>query len=203
MQNGIGKKDVTRCSVFAMAVLAATLGATIAIGQEGAGETHAGPGNLTLSLEHAPVAEFLRRVGQASGLNVVVEFGTPLPKEVTIQAKDRPWKEALGEVFQAAGLAYYVEGSLLWIHDASDEKAPQTFSGQPIDLDLKEADIREALADISQRYGLKLMIDPEIEGSVTLFLKEVPWDQAFDAILKIKGLSFSVDQGQIHIHDAG
>ena len=70
------------------------------------------------------------------------------------------------------------------------------FRGEPISLDLKDADIRDVLLTFSKLARLNMVIDPDVRGSVTVRLENVPWDQALDVILKSNGLG-SVLEGSL------
>jgi type II secretory pathway component HofQ len=67
------------------------------------------------------------------------------------------------------------------------------FTGEPISLDLKDADIRDVLLTFSRLARLNMVIDPEVKGSVTVRLENVPWDQALDVILKVNGLGYVLE----------
>ena len=74
--------------------------------------------------------------------------------------------------------------------------APKKYVGESISLDLKDADIRDVLLTFSRLARLNMVIDPEVRGSVTVRLENVPWDQALDVILKVNGLGY-VHEGTI------
>lgn len=67
------------------------------------------------------------------------------------------------------------------------------WQGEPISLSLRDADLKEVLRSFARLSGTNVVIDPSVEGSVTLELKEVPWDQALAVILKAHGLAAEVD----------
>ncbi len=62
------------------------------------------------------------------------------------------------------------------------------YSGNPISLEFKDADIRDILHIFSEITGLNFVIDPQVAGKTTIWLKEVPWDQALELILRNNGL---------------
>lgn len=62
------------------------------------------------------------------------------------------------------------------------------FSGQRINLDLVNADIHSVFRLISHVSKLNIVSGDDVEGRVTVRLENVPWDQAFAAILQAKGL---------------
>lgn len=67
------------------------------------------------------------------------------------------------------------------------------YTGEPISLDLKDADIRDVLLTFSRLARLNMVIDPDVRGSVTVRLENVPWDQALEVILKVNGLGYVLE----------
>ena len=49
------------------------------------------------------------------------------------------------------------------------------------------------LRSFAEISGLNMVIDPRVTGTVDVALRDVPWDQALDIILRANGLSYSVD----------
>ena len=62
------------------------------------------------------------------------------------------------------------------------------FSGEPIDLNFQNVEIRSILQIIAEVAELNLVVSDTVGGNITLRLKNVPWDQALDIILKTKNL---------------
>ncbi|MDE2757053.1 MAG: secretin and TonB N-terminal domain-containing protein, partial [Acidobacteriota bacterium] len=62
------------------------------------------------------------------------------------------------------------------------------YTGERISLELKDADLKDFFRLIGGISGLNIVLDPDVEGSLTLFLKEVPWDQALDVVLENQGM---------------
>jgi hypothetical protein len=75
-----------------------------------------------------------------------------------------------------------------------DEGEPRRrFIGAPIDLDVKNADVQDVcrfLADVGQ---VNIVVASEVTGSVTLRLHHVPWDQALDVVVRVRGLELERD----------
>lgn len=67
---------------------------------------------------------------------------------------------------------------------------PKVYSGEPISLSLKDADIREVLRTFSDITGLNIAVDPQVTGQVTVNFTDVPWDQALDIILAQNSLTW-------------
>jgi type IV pilus assembly protein PilQ len=62
--------------------------------------------------------------------------------------------------------------------------ATPQYSGEIISLDLRDYDIKDFFRLISEISGLNVVLDPNVSGTVTLKLTDVPWDQALDVVLK-------------------
>ena len=57
-----------------------------------------------------------------------------------------------------------------------------------VSLDLQEADIHNVLRLFAEVSGLNFVASDDVQGKVTIVLKDVPWDQALAVILHSKGL---------------
>jgi type IV pilus assembly protein PilQ len=71
--------------------------------------------------------------------------------------------------------------------------APPRYSGNPVSLDFQGADLRAVLRTFAEISGLNIVIDPTIQGTVDVSLRDVPWDQALDIILRANKLGYVVD----------
>jgi type IV pilus assembly protein PilQ len=69
-------------------------------------------------------------------------------------------------------------------------------SSDNVTLDFKDADILNVLKIVSYKSGVNIVTTPEVMGSVTLRLTDVPWEEALDIILKTYGFSYQ-RQGNI------
>ncbi len=75
----------------------------------------------------------------------------------------------------------------------------QQFTGQPITLTLKDADIKDVLRTFSKLTQLNIVLDPSVSGSVTVELRDVPWDQALDLILRINDLDYILENNVLRV----
>lgn len=62
------------------------------------------------------------------------------------------------------------------------------FTGERLSLNFQDIEVRAVLQLIADFTGFNLVTSDTVSGNVTLRLKNVPWDQAMDLILKTKGL---------------
>jgi type IV pilus assembly protein PilQ len=77
------------------------------------------------------------------------------------------------------------------------------FTGHPISLDFQGADLRAVLRTFAEISGLNIVIDPAVQGTVDVALRDVPWDQALDIILRANKLGYSVDGTIVRIAPNG
>lgn len=62
------------------------------------------------------------------------------------------------------------------------------YSARRIDLDFKDADIHNILRLLAEVGGVNVVTSDDVKGTVTIRMKNVPWDQALDVVLQAKGL---------------
>jgi len=62
------------------------------------------------------------------------------------------------------------------------------FTGKAISLNFQDIPVRTVLQIIADYNGFNLVTSDTVAGNITLRLDGVPWDQALDIILKVKGL---------------
>jgi type IV pilus assembly protein PilQ len=70
------------------------------------------------------------------------------------------------------------------------------YSGRRIDLDFKDADIHNILRLLSEVGGVNVVTADNVGGTVTIRMRDVPWDQALDVVLQAKSLGM-VRQGNL------
>ncbi len=67
-------------------------------------------------------------------------------------------------------------------------RGSRRYSGRRIDLDFKDADIHNILRLIAEVGRVNVVTADDVSGTVTIRMRNVPWDQALDVILQAKGL---------------
>ncbi|MFT7723124.1 MAG: type IV pilus secretin PilQ [Roseateles sp.] len=142
--------------------------------------------NLVVEFLRSSLPEALRRRID------VTDFGTPVQRVTTTQSGDR--------------VRMVVEPRGNWEHSAyqSDnqfvlEVRPQKvdpnkltqgpgFAGDKLSLNFQNIEVRALLQVIADFTNFNVVTSDTVTGSVTLRLKDVPWDQALDIIMQAKGL---------------
>ncbi len=102
------------------------------------------------------------------------------PPTVTV-ARGRDYAAEEGRSSEAAGFS---SGALLQVRAGRGRR----YGGRRIDLDFKEADIHNILRLLADVGGVNIVTSDDVSGTVTLRMRNVPWDQALDVILQAKGL---------------
>lgn len=73
------------------------------------------------------------------------------------------------------------------------------YSGEKLTLNFQNISTREALSVIADFTGLNMVISDTVSGNLTLRLKDVPWDQAFEIILQSRGLDMRKNGNVIQV----
>ena len=73
------------------------------------------------------------------------------------------------------------------------------YSGSPISFHVIDAPIKQVLRFISEESNLNMVIGESVQGTVTLKLEDVPWDQALHTIFKVKSLGYTRDGNVITV----
>ena len=79
------------------------------------------------------------------------------------------------------------------------ERRRETYEGERLSLNFQNIEVRSVLQLIADFTGLNLVVSDSVGGSLTLRLKNVPWDQALDIILKTKGLGMRENGNVLYI----
>ncbi len=171
------------------------------------GETGEGRVLVTLSNPSTPVdvrEEGGKIVVEAFKTNVasslvqsldVMDFATPITKVET-----RPFGENVKISISPTGdydyLAYQTNEiftvevrSLSSQEKEALQKERLIYTGERLSLNFQDIEVRAVLQLLADFTGLNLVTSDTVGGRITLRLKNVPWDQALDIILKSKGLS--------------
>jgi type IV pilus assembly protein PilQ len=121
-----------------------------------------------------------------------------LPKELTqpsalASMKNQPERPARPEVSQQAS-----QQAVQQANTAASTMAAQAngvavapsgkYTGEPISVNLKDVDLKDFFRLIHEISGLNVVLDPNVKGTLTIVLDEVPWDQALDIVLQNNGL---------------
>lgn len=128
----------------------------------------------------------------------VIDFATPV-KSIDTTADGSATKmviEAVGEYDYLAYQAdnnYVVSVKPLTREQEDERRKAFQYTGEKLSLNFQNIEVRALLQLIADFSDFNLVASDAVNGSITLRLKNVPWDQALDIILKAKGLDKRVD----------
>lgn len=178
-----------------------------------------GEGRIQIDLSDADIGIDIKQQGKA----LVVDFQrTALPRNLQrkLDVSDFATPVQLVDAFVQGGNARLsIEPKGLWEYSAyqTDNKFiievkavvedPNKlvkgnvpgYSGEKLTLNFQSIPTREALSVIADFTGLNMVISDTVSGSLTLRLKDVPWDQAFDIILQSRGLDMRKNGNVIQV----
>jgi type IV pilus assembly protein PilQ len=142
--------------------------------------------NLALEFLGAALPEALRRRLD------VTDFGTPVQAVSTVQNGDK-----VRMIVEARGAwehsAYQTDNQFVLEvrpvrSDPNRLSQGSGYSGERLSLNFQNIEVRSLLQVVADFTNFNVVTSDTVTGSVTLRLKDVPWDQALDIILQSKGL---------------
>jgi type IV pilus assembly protein PilQ len=142
--------------------------------------------NLVVEFLRSSVPENLRRKID------VIDFGTPVQMITTTQIGDRVrmvvepkgnWEHS---AYQSDN-QFVLEVRPLKIDPNKLTQGPG-YAGDKLSLNFQNIEVRALLQVIADFTNFNVVTSDTVTGSVTLRLKDVPWDQALDIIMQAKGL---------------
>ncbi len=122
----------------------------------------------------------------------VADFGTPVKTITTTQVGDRvrvviepqgPWTHSAYQ----SNSQFVVEVKPIKVDPSKLTQGPG-YTGQKLSLNFQNIEVRSLLQVIADFTNFNVITSDSVNGSVTLRLQDVPWDQALDIILQAKGL---------------
>ena len=73
------------------------------------------------------------------------------------------------------------------------------YTGEPISVNLKDVDLKDFFRLVHEISGLNVVLDPNVHGTLTVVLDDVPWDQALDIVLKNNDLARELEGNVLRI----
>lgn len=167
-----------------------------------------GEGRIIVTLSDPSISVDMNRVGGKIVLDFlgaelpseldrrldVVDFATPV-KEIDTKGNNNGTRMEISTTTQdydylayQSGNTFIIEVQALDEQEKAARKAQVGFTGERLSLNFQDIEVRAVLQLIADFTGLNMVASDTVSGNVTLRLKNVPWDQALDIILKAKGL---------------
>jgi hypothetical protein len=144
---------------------------------------------ISLDIKDGDLQDVFRLFADTTRLNVVVHPG--VNGGVTYHAKKVPWDEALERVLAPNGLVARLDGNVVEIGPPRKFGEKRSFTGAAISFDYKDKDLIETLREVAAHAHASVEVPEGVMGKVTFKLDEVPWDQAFDLLVRLNGLTWT------------
>ncbi len=130
---------------------------------------------LTLRLKDRDLRDVVQSIRRKTNANIIMDPG--IEEAVTIDLHDVYWRQALSLVVEQAG-CIVTEGAagVLKI-----EKPPRVYFA------FENTDIQKVIDTIAKISGANIVVAPEVKGTITVRLKNIPWRDALDATVKTLG----------------
>ena len=77
------------------------------------------------------------------------------------------------------------------------------YTGEIVTFDFRDLDLQDFFRLIGDISGLNVVLDPAVGGSVPLLLRDVPWDQALDVVLRNNNLGYELEGNILRIATQG
>lgn len=158
-------------------------------------------GPVSLDLRDVPIADLLRFFHEQFGVNFVLDPSLS-PVRVTVALDNVPWNFALDQILRAHGLGALREGPETWavVRGASPQGTiigGPAATGAKVSLEYTNADLRRVVRDIAERAGASIVVSDSVPSglTVTISVKDVPWDRALGWVLWSHGL-VAVQRGE-------
>ena len=130
---------------------------------------------LTLKLKDRDLRDVVLSIKKKANVNIIMDAG--IEATVTIDLQDVHWRQALSLVAEQAGcIVTEAEGSVLKV-----EKPPRVYFA------FENTDIQKVIDTIAKISGANIVVAPEVKGSITVRLKNIPWRDALEASVKTLG----------------
>jgi type IV pilus assembly protein PilQ len=130
-------------------------------------------------------------------------------QEAAARFSDKTAAELLPASTHAAQSSAGAAGVIPAVNLAAEQKAqaaqPQSvasgpkYTGEPISVNLKDVDVKDFFRLIHEISGLNVVLDPNVHGTLTIVLDDVPWDQALDIVLKNNNLARELEGNVLRI----
>lgn len=82
------------------------------------------------------------------------------------------------------------------IKNKKEEAVEKTYKGKPLSMNFQNMDVRAILQTIADFTNLNIMASDAVQGTMTIRLKDVPWDQALNSVMELNNLQ-KVQEGNV------
>jgi type II secretory pathway component HofQ len=143
-------------------------------------------GTIDIDVKDMPIHDAVRLVATSGWLNIGLD--PDVEGTVTLRFRAAPTRVVLDAIVAQHDLKITPMGKALRISRSSTPVVAQVFTGAPIAIDFTDAPIRDVASVFAAHAKVAIVVDADVEASVTQRMKDMPWDQALDHITRKYGL---------------
>jgi type IV pilus assembly protein PilQ len=139
----------------------------------------------------------------------VMDFATPVQ---TVNARNKAGgavievamagTPAIEHMAYQSNESYTLEVRPLTKTEQEQQAKKAEYTGEKLSLNFQDIEVRAVLQLLADFTGFNMVVSDNVTGNLTLRLKNVPWDQAMDIILKTKGLDKRQNGNVVYIAPA-
>ncbi len=143
---------------------------------------------LTLRLRDRLLRDIVKSIRRKSGVNIIIDES--IDDRVTVDLEDVEWRQALEIVAEAAGCVVVQAASNV----LKVEKPPRVYFA------FENADVQKVIDTIAKISGANIVVSPDVQGTITLRLRNIQWRDALEATAKTLGYAVvEEDRGILRI----
>ena len=166
--------------------------ASITIAPAGWSQVSNPEARVSLRIEGRQLREVVDFLREQSGANIVILDEDASADSISLDVTDVPWRDALDLAAELSGCVVEerTAGILTLVRP------------QPVTFSFKDSDLTEVIDVIGAASGANIVVAPEVSGTITLRLTEVPWRDALEVAVKTLGYAVvEEDRGILRVVD--
>jgi type IV pilus assembly protein PilQ len=135
-----------------------------------------GDGKVTFDVRGRTLAEVVERIRDKTKVNIFLSKEAAAAT-VTIKIQDLHWLDALQEVAEKAEC----------ILERASPIVIKVYKPERVTFSFENEDVKKVVSVIATYSGANIVVSPEVKGTITVNLKNIPWRDALEQIVKTLG----------------
>ena len=135
-----------------------------------------GDGKVTFDVRGRTLAEVVERIRDKTKVNIFLSKEAAAAT-VTIKIQDLHWLNALQEVAEKAEC----------ILERASPIVIKVYKPERVTFSFENEDVKKVVSVIATYSGANIVVSPEVKGTITVNLKNIPWRDALEQIVKTLG----------------
>jgi hypothetical protein len=166
------------------------------------------PARVTLAAVKVPLSHVVERIARTAGVRISLkpeDLGKAL---VSLEVKNTPWLKALAILLETAGVGLIADDEGYRIVPLAEIKrieaeakkrkpAKREKAGKSVSVDVEDVSIADVMEQIGNAVGRNILVDPAVDETVTVYLRDIPWREAVEVIAKMTRCEIEERQGGI------